>query len=163
MDHAIYLWNHLPNPESGVSPPVKLFTSQIIFENYDFLKTVQVFGCPAYVLDPMLQDSKKLPKWVLLTRRRQYLGVTIRHLGTISPQFHVVYDSFFTTVPNVEDPGLADIGEMNVDSLLDTISGKGQREHFQIEDINARGNLLPQPELDIEWLTHQEHQQHQCA
>jgi hypothetical protein len=172
MDHAIYLWNHLPNPDLGVSP-VELFTSQI-FENYDFLKTVQVFGCPAYVLDPTLQDSKKLPKWVPRTRRGQYLGVAMRHSSTIgrirnlntghvSPQFHVVYDPFFTTVPNAEDPDLADVDNINVDSLLDTISGRGQREHFEIEDIDERGNVLPQPELDIEWLTQHEREQRQRA
>jgi hypothetical protein len=75
-----------------------------------------------------------------------------------------VYDSFLTTVPNAKDPDLADVDEINVDSLLDTISGRGQREYFfDIEDIDERGNPLPQPELDIEWLAHQERQQRQRA
>jgi hypothetical protein len=76
----------------------------------------------------------------------------------------VVYDSFLTTVLNAKDPDLADVDEINVDSLLDTISGRGQREYFfDIEDIDERGNPLPQPELDIEWLAHQERQQRQRA
>jgi hypothetical protein len=80
MDHPIYLFNHLPNLESRVLP-VEYFTGQ--HESYDFLKTVQVFPCPAYVLDPPLQDSKKLPKWVPCMRRGQYLVGAMRHLSTI--------------------------------------------------------------------------------
>jgi hypothetical protein len=74
-----------------------------------------------------------------------------------------VYDSFFTTVPNAHDPNLGDIDTINVESLLDTISGRGQREHFEIKDFNKRGHPLPRPELNIEWLTLEERQHRQHA
>jgi hypothetical protein len=35
----------------------------------------------------------------------------------------VAYDPLFTAVPNAEYPGLADADDINLDSLLDTISG----------------------------------------
>ena len=66
-------------------------------------------GVSSNVLDPKLQDGKKLPKWSPRTRRGQYLVKSpihassvglIRNLitGCISPQFHVIYDSKFQTV-----------------------------------------------------------------
>jgi hypothetical protein len=62
-----------------------------------------------YVLDPRLQDGKKIPKWHAKARQGQFLGFSplhstsvglIRNLRTerISPQFHVVYDQDFETV-----------------------------------------------------------------
>jgi hypothetical protein len=52
----------------------------------------------------------------------------MRHIytGHVSPQFHLVYDPLFMTVPNAEDPNLADVDEINFDSLLDTVSGSGR-------------------------------------
>jgi hypothetical protein len=53
MDHAICLWNHLLNRETGILP-IKLSTGQI-FENYDFLSTLGCRSlCPVYGLDPTL-------------------------------------------------------------------------------------------------------------
>jgi hypothetical protein len=51
----------MPNEHTGIAP-IELFTGQV-FADFDFLKSVQVFGRPCYVLDPKLQDGKKLPKW----------------------------------------------------------------------------------------------------
>ena len=62
-----------------------------------------------YVLDPKLQDGKKLPKWQPHSRRGQFLGFSLDHAsnvglirnlrtGFISPQFHVVHDENFETV-----------------------------------------------------------------
>jgi hypothetical protein len=165
LDHAIYLWNHLPNERTGISP-IELYTGQL-FANYDFLLSVQVFGCPAYVLDPKLQDGKKLPKWVPRSRRGQYLGISTRHSSTIgrirnivtghvSPQFHVVYDPFFTTVPTAGDPELVDVDRINLDTLLTV--GSGHREFNQVEEFDELGNVEPAPELDADWLTFREHE-----
>lgn len=68
-----------------------------------------MWGCPAYVLDPKLQDGKKLPKWKPRARRGMFLGYIQKHssllgrvliivTGYISPQCHVVYDDLFSTV-----------------------------------------------------------------
>jgi len=61
VEHAVYLWNNMPNIRSLMAP-VELF-SQTKFDNYEHLQRSHVWGCPVYVLDPKLQDGKKLPKW----------------------------------------------------------------------------------------------------
>ena len=107
VDHAIYIWNQLPNQTTKLSP-AEHFTSTT-FQNHHHLQRLHVFGCPVYVLDPRLQDGKKLPKWSRRSRRAIYLGVskihsTTVHLvlnpdtGKISPQYHVVFDDTFSTV-----------------------------------------------------------------
>jgi hypothetical protein len=69
IDHAVYIWNNLPRSCNGLSP-LELFTS-LKLPNYDPILQARVWGCPVYVLDPKLQDDKKLPKW---TKRTQ-LGI----------------------------------------------------------------------------------------
>ncbi len=163
LDHAVYLWNHLPNERTGVAP-VEFFTGTLL-EDFDFLKNVQPFGCPCYVLQPKLQDGKKLPKWVPRTRRGQYLGVSTQHASTIgrirnlvtghvSPQFHVVYDPWFTTVPNAGDPELEGIDRIDLEALLN-VPGVFREQNYP-EDLDELGNLEPPPALDEEWLTFRE-------
>jgi hypothetical protein len=66
------------------------------------IRGAHVWGCPTYVLDPKIQDGKKLPRWQPKSRRTQFLGWfskrhastiggLVRNLktGAISPQFHV--------------------------------------------------------------------------
>ena len=55
-----------------------------IKSDYSDLCDARVWGCPAYLLDPKLQDGKKIPRWNPRT-------------GAISHQFHEVYDEHFTT------------------------------------------------------------------
>jgi hypothetical protein len=69
------------------------------------------FGCPCYVLDHRLQSGTgKIPKWEPHARMGIYVGQLPSHasnvalilnprIGHVSPQFHVVYDDDFTTVP----------------------------------------------------------------
>ena len=69
------------------------------------------FGCPCYVLDHRLQSGLgQIPKWEPRSRMGIYVGRSPSHAsnvglilnprtGHVSPQFHVVYDDDFTTVP----------------------------------------------------------------
>jgi hypothetical protein len=68
-----------------------------------------VIGCPVFVLDPKLQDAKKIPKWNMRSRRGVYLGISKHHsstvhlvpnpsTGDVSPQYHVLFDDHFSTV-----------------------------------------------------------------
>ncbi len=68
-----------------------------------------MWGCPAIVLEPQLQNDKKQPKWNRRAHVRQFLGyldkhsslvVNVRHLltGYVSPQLHVLFDDLFETV-----------------------------------------------------------------
>eukprot|EP00957_Ditylum_brightwellii_P094160 7168846-Ditylum_brightwellii.AAC.1 len=71
-----------------------------------------VWGCPVYILDARLQDrSGSVPKWDLRAALGLYLGPSSVHAsnahlvlsprtGYISPQYHVVFDNTFPTVPH---------------------------------------------------------------
>ena len=108
MDYAIYLWNRMPRKDSGFAP-MEIFCGCKL--DKQILRNCHVWGCPTYVLDPRIQDGKKLPRWQPKSRRGQFLGFSKRHAstvglirniktGSISPQFHVVFDDGFTTVPS---------------------------------------------------------------
>jgi hypothetical protein len=107
VDQAIYIWNHLPDSDTKLSP-IELFT-HTKFHNHHHLQNLHVFGCPVYVLNPTLQDAKKLPKWNRRSRRAVYLGYSRQHSNNvhmvlnletenISPQYHLVFDDTFSTV-----------------------------------------------------------------
>ena len=77
------------------------------------LADFHTFGCPCYILDARLQsDPKGVPKWEPRARVGIYLGRSPAHAsnvalvlnpktGLVSPQFHVVFDDDFTTVPHL--------------------------------------------------------------
>ena len=107
IDYAVYMHNHLPISNMRISP-TEHFTSTV-FPNYNHLTRAHTFGYPVYVLNPRLQDSKKVPKWSMRSRRGIYLGVSKHHssivnlvlnpeTGVISPQYHCVFDDTFSTV-----------------------------------------------------------------
>ena len=77
MNQAVYIYNRTPKSDSGLAP-VELF-SRTKFSSYDHLQRLHVFGCPVFVLDPKLQDGKRIPKWKARFRRGQYLGVSQHH------------------------------------------------------------------------------------
>ena len=106
VKHAVWLYNRVPNYESGLTP-MELLTKQKA-DHRDIL-CCHVWGCPTYVLEPKLQNGQKLPKWNRRSRLGQFLGYSdehsslianIRHLkmGFVSPQYHVVFDDLFETV-----------------------------------------------------------------
>jgi hypothetical protein len=108
VDHAVYLYNTLPN-RHGICP-ADLFTGSTIPRHK--LRELHVWGCPVYVLDPTLQQGKKLPRWQPRSRRGVFLGYSPHHssdvplvlnlqTGSISPQFHVVFDDTFSTVSSL--------------------------------------------------------------
>jgi hypothetical protein len=107
VSYAVWLWNNMPDPSTRLSPQ-ELFMGTT-FDNYRHLQRARVFGCPVYVLDPRLQDAKKLPKWSKRAYRGIFLGFSDMHhstvalvmnpeTGSIGAQYHVVFDERFTTV-----------------------------------------------------------------
>ena len=108
MDYAAWLYNHIPKMDSGVAP-VELW-SRTAQSTVMLLDDCHVWGCPVYVLEPKLQKSGvKIPKWNPRSRRGVNMGFSDRHASTIalvlnlmtksiSPQFHVVFDDWFTSV-----------------------------------------------------------------
>jgi hypothetical protein len=63
MDQAIYLWNNTQKQGSRMTP-AEVFKG-IVFLNYNYLhQGDDVWRGTVCILDPMLQDSKKLPsRW----------------------------------------------------------------------------------------------------
>ena len=107
IDYSVHLWNTMPTRDRVVSPMELL--SSMAFRNHHHLQRAHVFGCPVFVLDPKLQDSKKIPKWSMRSKRGIYLGVSPFHAstvhlvlnpstGSITPQYHLVFDDTFSTV-----------------------------------------------------------------
>jgi hypothetical protein len=167
LEHAIYLWNNIPAKDSLMAP-IELFTGSV-FPSYDHIRRSHVWGCPVYVLDPKLQDGKKLPKWDPRSRRGQYLGVSPAHSSTIgrihnlqtghvSPQYHVVYDELFTTVPNAEAGGLFSIQTFDATTWAKVLESGIERNG----DMDLEGSNGDLPELHDEWLTPMEQQQRQA-
>jgi hypothetical protein len=71
--------------------------------------------------------------------------------GWVSPQYHVVYDDLFTTVPNAESGGLLDLPNFNVLSWNQLIESGLERHVDDIEYDRQGQRLLP--ELHDDWLT----------
>ena len=169
MEHAVYVWNHLPKKGVRLSP-IEIFTKSKCAD-YAHLASLAVWGCPVYVLDPQLQDGKKLPKWKPRSRQGMYLGTSESHANTVgrilnvrtgyvSPQFHCVYDNLFTTVPSVENGGLFNDDNPFNESRWNELVQSGYEKRYELErDVN--GNQLPGPILQDEWLTGQELQAQQ--
>ena len=76
------------------------------------LRDFHTVGCPCYALDSRLQTNPKgVPKWGPCARLGIYVGHSSARAGNValvlnsktrlvSPQFHVVFDDDFTTVPH---------------------------------------------------------------
>ena len=154
VKHAVWLYNRIPNYKSGLTP-LELLTKQKA-DHRDILRS-HVWGCPAYVLEPKLQNGQKLPKWNRRSRLGQFLGYSdehsslvamIRHLktGYISPQYHVVFDDLFETV----------FSSGGNDALVDTICENlygTSCEIYATDEYDAENNLVYKPPpLDEVWL-----------
>ncbi len=57
--HAVWIYNRVPNCQSGLTPLELLTKSKA--DHRDLLHA-HMWGCPAIVLEPQLQNNKKLPK-----------------------------------------------------------------------------------------------------
>jgi len=106
VDYAVFIFNHVPNASTGVAP-VEVMTRSTWPRHH--LQNLHVWGCPAYVLEPALRDGKKIPRWKPRSKRSMFVGLSPVHANTIplvlscetlaiTPQFHVVFDDWFTTV-----------------------------------------------------------------
>jgi len=162
MDHAVYLYNHMPRPDT-FKAPIELF-SKTAFSDYTHLHRLHVFGCPVYVLDPKLQDEKKLPKWNPRSRRGQFLGYSPDHAttvgrilnlktGFVSPQYHVIYDDKFTSVPNSESGGILNDKEFTQSEWLSLIQTGSEKV---VIEPKTSVPLERAPSLHDDWLTDKE-------
>eukprot|EP00804_Cyclotella_cryptica_P031100 CCRYP_011717-RC/>CCRYP_011717-RC protein AED:0.72 eAED:0.31 QI:0/-1/0/1/-1/0/1/0/345 len=158
VKHAAWLYNRIPNSTSGLTPLELLTKTQA--DHRDLLWS-HVWGCPVFVLDPKLQDGKKIPKWNRRSRLGQFLGFSDEHsslvanvrnlsTGFVSPQFHVVFDDLFQTV----------FSSGNDDVLMDRICNElfeYNRDIYAEDECDSDGNLVYRPPpLDEVWLDESE-------
>ena len=151
----------MPKQNGGLSP-LELLSGQIE-PSYDHFRCLHTCMAPCYVLDPKLQDAKKIPKWNRRSRLGQYLGPSESHsstvgrvlnlnTGNISPQYHVVHDDRFTTVAN---PGVDN--EDTLQKVWLELIKLGHEKYFDPDDmIDSNGKIIPPPPLHDTWLTPKE-------
>ena len=60
LNYATWLHNHIPRKNNHLSP-LEIYCR--VKQDCAYLRRAKVFSCPTYVLDPKLQNGKKIPKW----------------------------------------------------------------------------------------------------
>jgi len=111
--YAIRMANHVYNnaplhSHEGQSTPLQVASKTSVEVNRKHFKT---FGCPVYVLNRNLQLGKPYGKWNERSKMGMYLGPSPAHnknvalvldldTGLVSPQFHVMFDNEFQTIPD---------------------------------------------------------------
>eukprot|EP00804_Cyclotella_cryptica_P008821 CCRYP_013059-RA/>CCRYP_013059-RA protein AED:0.64 eAED:0.36 QI:0/0/0/1/0/0.5/2/0/330 len=104
------------------------------------------------MLEPALQDSKKIPKWDSRSCQGIFMGFSSEHSPLvplvlnpttkhISPQYHVIFDDDFTTVPSLNT-----IEER--DKLFEQLFEMATEYFIDPDDVDARRSLLRD-----EWLS----------
>ena len=164
LDYACWLHNHTPSHTHGWAP-IEIFCGTRV--DCQHLQRARVWGCPGYVLSPTLQDGKKIPKWAPRARRGQFLGFSTNHssmigllrniqTGSITPQFHVVYDEHFSTVHSFEEDDPTWI-ELFV----------SEREYYGPDEEEEESDTIAFPDIDPSWVpiteTKDDPQSHQQA
>ena len=151
MSYAIWCYNKVPPGGYGMSPE-EIWSSTKTPRSG--LPRAHVFGCPVYVLDPALQDGGKIPKWNSRARQGIFVGFSPYHSSTvplvfnpttqhISPQYHVIFDDAFTTVPSLTTP------EERDDLWADLFHSS--REKYIDELDPAATDIAENSLLDTEW------------
>ena len=147
VDYSVYIWNRMPRQDSGLSPLEVFYSTKSTHEE---LRNCKVWGCPVYVLDPTLQDGKKLPRWQPRSKVGQFLGRSKEHAssvgliknvktGKVSSQFHVVYDDHFTTLAVNKKPEDVDLPKEWIDLFI-----HNREKHFDDADLDK---AIVQPTL----------------
>jgi hypothetical protein len=137
VQHAIFLWNHMPDPTTGMSP-TDVFT-KTRWEQRKFLD-LHVWGCPVYVLEKAIADGKKLPHWQPRSHRTMHMGLSPLHAstvptvlnldtGAITPQFQVMFDDWFSTVTST----IADMPNFTED-VWQKMFGESEWQYFGEND-----------------------------
>ena len=60
LSYAVWIYNRLPHSDRANMSAEDVFSST--YGGSTQLRRTRVFGCPTHVLDPKLQDGKKIPK-----------------------------------------------------------------------------------------------------
>ncbi len=102
-----------------------------------------------FVLEAILQNDQKLPKWNRQAQMGQLVGFSdehsslvanVHHLSTnfISPKFHIVFDDLFETVKRIG------VDEPVIESICQDLF-QLNRELYAKEELEKAGNIIYQP------------------
>ena len=151
VNQAVYIWNHMPDERHGLSPH-DLFTKSRW--PHSKFHDIHVWGCPIYVLDKTIADGKKIPKWEKRSARGMYMGMSPKHAssvplvlnletGSITPQFHVVFDDWFATISTDEDA----LPDFNSDEWLKMFGDSAYQYMIDEDDDEAMNTINDVPDL----------------
>jgi len=154
VQQACFIWNKMPSISTGLSPS-DIFTRtrwpQSKFHD------LHVWGCPVYVLDKKISDGNKIPKWKPRSHRCVNLGRAPSYAssiplclntgtGSITPQFHVVFDDWFSTVAS--DP--AQLPDFNSDEWNKLFGDSAFQYLLDPADIAAMQELTEELEQSVD-------------
>ena len=139
VHHAVYLYNHLPDPSTGLSPHDLFSRTRWPLKH---LHDMHVWGCPVYSLDKSIADGKKIPRWQTRSNRCVFMGFSPDHTtnvpllldsstGTITPKFHVVFDDWFSTVTASAD----NLPDFNSEEWMQMFGDSTAYYHADEEDV----------------------------
>jgi len=148
LKEAAYRLNRLSLRSDGRSCEATFFDVDTDFIDPSIYHS---FGSPCFVLDSRLQSGVGgAPKWEPRSHLGIYVGHSPSHAGSValvlnprtghvSPQFHVVFDDHFTTVPFMEKNEVPP----HWAKLIENSREKVTEEHYEL----AKTWLFPDPEL----------------
>jgi hypothetical protein len=85
VNHAIHiLYNN--TPYKAVTP-ADIFTGSTVPRHR--LLDLNVWGYPVYVLDPQMQQGRKLPRWQPRSQRGVNLGLSLQHYSEVPSVFNL--------------------------------------------------------------------------
>ena len=112
MDYAVWVYNRTPDMQSGLSA-IEIWSWSRFEKVSETLSNCHIWSCPTYFLEQKLQKpGVKIPKWDPRSRRGVNMRFSKMHstqvgsvvnllTGSISPQYHVVFDEMFSTVTSI--------------------------------------------------------------
>ena len=86
VKHWVWLYNQLPNKDSGQNPLENLTSSR---SGYHSLLRCYVRGFPVFVLEPKLHNDQKHPKWNHRDRLGQFIGFSDEHSSLVDNMLHL--------------------------------------------------------------------------
>lgn len=136
VKHSVWIYNHIPSlASSGLSPLDIWSQSRFPLRN---LHALHVWGSPVYVLQKQLADGKSIGRWEPRSQRCINMGFSANHAksvplvlnpstGSITPQWNVTFDDYFSTVSTTDE--LPDFHADEWSQMFGTITS-----HFPSDD-----------------------------
>jgi len=145
VQQAVFLHNHVADDTTGLAPS-DVFTRTRWPQRK--LHDLHVWGCPVYLLEKVMADSQKLPRWKPRAHCSVNMGLSPQHAstvplvlnpetGSITPHFHVVFDDWFATVAS-EDGALPDFNSPEWSRLF-----VGSTFQFPFDESKVDGSIDP--------------------